>query len=139
MGVPPMRDHLLSFIDDAELGGPSAGFIERVLIAPIHPHLPKGNPGEFPQFPTDATPIHRPHEGGKIGVIRLLVKKLVEHLLRAFQPIRLAALPMNRCIRIVEPLNAGPGKDASFRPPMAHGGETQGDRGCSVMVLEAVT
>jgi hypothetical protein len=92
-------------IDDAKLSGPSARFIERMLIAAIDANLPERNTGEFLELPAHAPPVDRAHDDDEVGA-GLVVKQLREYLLRAAEAFGLAALPMHGRIRIIEPLNA---------------------------------
>ena len=110
MRIAPMGDDLFPIIDDAVPSCSIAGFIERVLIAAIDAHLAQHDARHFFQVPSHPAPIDPAHDGGKVSVIGFLVEELCEYFQRTAEALRFAALPMNGCVGIVQPLNPTPGE-----------------------------
>jgi hypothetical protein len=119
-----MADHLFAVIDNPIGHHPIPRLIERVLLRPIHPHMPERNPRKLGELPGNATPVyarHRPkirqhRPAGRFRSRRDLfrMKQLRKHPVRTLQSLGLAALRMHDGIRIVLTLNAGPTKCADL-------------------------
>jgi hypothetical protein len=85
-----------------------------VLVLSINPDMAERHPGDFLQLPAHAPPVDAANDDGKVFAVRLLVKELREHFLRALQAFRFAVLPVRYCVTVVESLDATPGEGSDF-------------------------
>src|ERR1022692_5281890 len=80
-----MIHDLVAVIANPKLRGALARLIDCILEPAIDAYLAKRDAGKFLQLPSDASPIHGPHDDRKFRIPRILMKQLREHLQRTLQ------------------------------------------------------